>query len=160
MQLKRNKYQDIEKELLKAKTAVQNFSKAIDFPFLEIYKNIVMQIKTAEISADCILYNSFESFNETKEFVNKSFWCFSGDGQGNRWLFDKAGMVFYYDHDYDEGFDAMEINFEQWLQMADLSKQLDDYIENERMTDTIRNEFHNLLKQIHPNLSEKYPFLI
>lgn len=69
-------------------------------------------------------------------------------------------MVFYYDHDYDEGFDAMEITFNQWLQMADVSKQLDDYIENEAITATIRNEFHNLLKQIHPNLSEKYPFLI
>lgn len=160
MQLKRNKYQDIENELLKAKTEVQNFSKAIDFPFPENYKNIVTQIKTAEISADCILYNSVESFNETKKFVDKSFWCFSGDGQGNRWLFDKGGMVFYYDHDYDENYDAMEITFDQWLQMADLSKQLDDYIENEAITATIRNEFHNLLNEIHPNLSEKYPFVI
>lgn len=160
MQLKLNKYQDIENELLKAKTAVQNFPTTLDFPFPENYKNIVTQIKTAEISADCILYNSVEAVNETNEFESDDYWCFAGTGQGDRWLFDKAGMVFYYDHDYDEGFDAMEITFEQWLQMADLSKQLDDYIENETMTATIRNEFHNLLKQIHPNLSEKYPFLI
>lgn len=160
MQLKRNKYQDIENKLLIGRTAVQNFPKAIDFPLPENYKNIVTRIKTIEISADCILYNSDEAVNETNEFESDDYWCFAGTGQGDRWLFDKAGMVFYYDHDYDEGFDAMEITFNQWLQMADVSKQLDDYIENEAMTATIRNEFHNLLNEIHPNLSEKYPFLI
>lgn len=160
MQLKLNKYQDIENVLLTIKSSVQNFPTTLDFSLPENYKNIVTRIKTIEISADCILYNSVEAVNESNEFESDDYWCFAGTGQGDRWLFDKAGMVFYYDHDYDEGFNAMEITFEQWLQMADLSKQLDVYIENEAITATIRNEFHNLLNEIHINLSEKYPFLI
>lgn len=66
--------------MLKAKTAVQNFSKAIDFPFPENYKNIVTRIKTIEISADCILYNSDEAVNETNEFESDDYWCFAGTG--------------------------------------------------------------------------------
>ncbi|WP_282628389.1 hypothetical protein [Empedobacter sedimenti] len=157
---KLNNYQEIENELLADKIPIQNFPKSIDFPFPENYKHIITQIKTTEISADYILFSSVEAVNETKEFVDKTFWCFGCDGQGNRWLFDESGMVFYYDHDYDEGFDAMNITFEQWLQMADLAKQMDDFIDREAVTKSIKNDFQHELNLIHPDLSGNYPYKI
>ncbi len=45
----------IENEILKEKSAVQNFPKVIDFPFSENYKTLVTQIKTTEISSETIL---------------------------------------------------------------------------------------------------------
>ena len=158
MQLKLNKYQDIENELLTIKSTVQNFPTILDFSLPENYKNIVTRIKTTEISADCVVYNSFEAVNQTKEFVDKNFWCFGGDGQGNRWLLNDAGMVFYYDHDYDEGFEAMEINFEQWLQMAYLLSQMDEMLDADSFNKDAKAELIKALNLIHPNLSENFPY--
>ena len=155
-----NTAQKIEKELLENKVTTQNFPKIIDFPFPESYRNLVTQIKTTELSSDCILYNSVEAINETNEFDADTYWCFGGDGQGNRWLFDKNGYVFYYDHDYDEGFDAIEITFEQWLQMANLCQQMDEYLDNDSFNRSQKQEFIEALNETHPNLSENFPYLI
>lgn len=160
MQFKLKKYQEIENELLTKKTTVQNFSKSIHFPFPKNYKYIITHIKTTEISVDCIIYNSVEAANETKEFVDTTFWCFAGDGQGNRWLFDEAGQVFYYNHEYDEGFETLEISFEQWLQMANLAQQMDAYLALETVPKSVKNEFKTILNEIHPNLSKNFPYLI
>ncbi len=153
-----NTAQKIEKELLENKVSTRNFPKVIDFPFPESYRNLATQIKTTELSSDCILYNSVEAINETNEFDSDTYWCFGGDGQGNRWLFDKAALVFYYDHDYYEGFDAIEINFDQWLQMADLTKQIDEYLEEHTITKEIEIEFNNMLNSIHPDMSMNFPY--
>ena len=151
----------IDKEITNQKVSIQNFPKSIDFPFPERYQSMVTQIKTIEISGDSILYNSIEAVNESKEFSNEDLWCFAGTGNGDRWLFDKNGMAFHYDHDYDEGLSAIEITFSQWLQMAFLLQQLDVYIDvNERLPKAVIVDFNNSLNKIHPHLSENYPYLI
>lgn len=155
-----NTAQKIEKELLENKVSIQNFPKTVNFPFPEHYQNLVIQIKTTELSSDCILYNSVEAINETNEFDADTYWCFGGDGQGNRWLFDKVGFVFYYDHDYDEGFDSIEITFEQWLQMANLCQQIDESIDNDSFNKDDEKVFNETLNQIHPNLTENFPYVI
>ncbi|MCA5005246.1 SMI1/KNR4 family protein [Sphingobacterium bovistauri] len=134
--------------------------KTVDFPFSDHYKNLVTQIKTTEISADCVLYNSVEAVNESKEFVSQEYWCFGGDGQGNRWLFDKNGYVFYYDHDYDEDLAPMAITFEQWLQMANLCQQMDECIDKDSFKRDDEKKFNETLNQIHPNLSKNFPYEI
>lgn len=151
---------DLKIILLSNEILTQKSPKNIVFPFPKSYRNLVKQIKTTEISADCILYNSQESDNESKEFNTDEYWCFGGDGQGNRWLMNMEGMVYYYDHDYDESFDPMEITFEQWLQMANLCKQMDGCTENNSFKKKEKKLFIDALNQIHPNLSENFPYLI
>lgn len=153
--------EEVETEILKQKGNLQNFPKTVDFPFPERYKNLATAIKTMEISSETILYNSVEAVNNNKEFVLKDFWCFAGNGQGDRWLMDKSGLVFFYDHDYDERLEPMGISFEQWLQMSALIQQLDLYFDElGKVTDKVRHYFYEALDAIHPALSESYPFRI
>ncbi|WP_347218050.1 hypothetical protein [Chryseobacterium sp.] len=152
---------EIELEVLKEKENVQNFPEIIDFPFPERYERLVTSIKTTEIASEAVLYNAVEAVNENKEFVMPDYWCFAENGQGDRWFLDKNGAVFFYDHDYDEKLDPMNINFEQWLQMGFVIRQLDLYSdEHDDISEPIRESFYETLNTIHPKLGEDYPFTV
>ena len=149
----------IESEILQEKRTVQNFSKTIVFPFSDSYKTLVTQIKTTEISSETILYNSVEAVNENKEFDLPDYWCFAGNGQGDRWFLNTDDQVFFYNHDYDEKLEPMNINFEEWLQMAYVIHQLDMYFdEYDNIPEPVRQEFYKTLNRLHPTLSDIYPF--
>jgi len=149
----------IESEILQEKRTVQNFSKTIPFPFSDSYKTLVTQIKTTEISSETILYNSVEAVNENKEFDLPDYWCFAGNGQGDRWFLNTDDQVFFYNHDYDEKLEPMNINFEEWLQMAFVIRQLDMYFdEYDNIPEPVRQEFYKTLNRLHPTLSDIYPF--
>jgi len=151
----------IEAEILKAKKNVQNFPKTVSFPFSEQYKKLITSIKTIEISSETILYNSIEAVNENQEFKTPDYWCFAGNGQGDRWFLDTQGNVLFYDHDYDEKLQPMQISFGQWLQMAFLIRQLDEYFDKyDKITDSIKQSFCDALNSIEPTLSQNYPFTI
>lgn len=151
----------IENEILKEKSAVQNFPKVIDFPFSENYKRLVTQIKTTEISSETILYNSVDAVNENKEFNLPEYWCFAGNGQGDRWFLDRDQKVFFYDHDDDGKLKPMHIDFEEWLQMAFIIGQLDDCFDQyDHIPELVRQEFYKTLNTIHPTLSDVYPFTL
>ncbi|RXM53304.1 MULTISPECIES: SMI1/KNR4 family protein [unclassified Chryseobacterium] len=153
--------EEIEAEILKEKGNGQNFPKTIDFPFPENYKSLVTLIKTTEIASEAILFNAVEAVNENKEFVLSDYWCFAGNGQGDRWFLDKNGVVFFYDHDYDERLEPMNISFEQWLQMAFIIQQLDLYFdEYDYVSEPVRKSFYEALNLIRPGLSEIYPFTV
>ncbi|BAP31113.1 uncharacterized protein CHSO_2076 [Chryseobacterium sp. StRB126] len=153
--------EEIELEVLKEKGNLQNFPKTVDFPFPERYKKLVSLIKTTEIASEAILYNVVEAVNENKEFVLPDYWCFAGNGQGDRWFLDKNGHVFFYDHDYDEKLEPMNISLEQWLQMAFVIQQLDLYFdEHDDISAPVRQKFYEALDAIHPGLSEVYPFTV
>lgn len=153
--------EEIEAEVLKEKGNIQNFPKTIDFPFPEKYKRLVTLIKTTEIASEAILYNAVEAMNENKEFVLKDYWCFAGNGQGDRWFLNKNEAVFFYNHDYDEILEPMNISFEQWLQMTFVIRQLDLYFdEYDNISDLVRKKFYETLNTIHPGLSEVYPFTV
>ncbi len=151
----------LEKVILTDAVPVQNFPKSLVFPFSDWYRSIVTSIKTMVIAGDSILYNAPEAVNESKEFNTTTLWCFAGSGTGDRWLFDEDEMVFYYDHDFDEGFIPLYITLKQWLQMSFLFRQLEDYIDSgQKTTATLITSFKNTLKKIHPDLEENYPYLI
>ncbi|MBL1408288.1 hypothetical protein [Sphingobacterium faecale] len=151
----------LEERILTNRSAVQNFPKSLDFPFSDWYRSIVTPIKTTIIAGDSILYNAPEAVNESKEFNTTTLWCFAGSGTGDRWLLDKDEMVFYYDHDYDEGFVPLYIMLKQWLQMSFLFRQLEDYIDSgQATTDAVITNFKNTLKKTHPDLEQNYPYLI
>lgn len=146
--------------------------KSVSFVFQELYKDIVTGIQTTEISADYILYNMQEAYQENKEFSDISYWVqgtsdseisewwiFGADGQGDLWLFDTKGKVFFYDHDKEcmceENFKCMEIDFSQWLQLAFLFRQ---YEKSDRYTNEDKAKLKNELSKINENLIDNLLF--
>lgn len=149
----------IEAEILQQKKDIQNFPKTISFPFSEQYKKLITSIKTIEISSETILYNAAEAVNENREFKMPDHWCFAGNGQGDLWFLDKNENVLFYDHDYDEKLQPMYLNFGQWLQMAFLIRQLDEYFdEHDSISDSVKQCFCDALNTIESTLSQNYPF--
>lgn len=146
--------------------------KSVSFVFQELYKDIVTCIQTTEISADYILYNMQEAYQENKEFSDISYWVrgtsdseisewwiLGADGQGDLWLFDTKGKVFFYDHDKEcmckENFKCMEIDFSQWLQLAFLFIQ---YEKSDRHTNEDKAKLKKELSKINENLIDNLPF--
>ncbi|KAF2507267.1 SMI1/KNR4 family protein [Flavobacterium foetidum] len=168
---------NIKEKLLTNKQSIRNFPKSVSFPFPELYKDIVTQIKTIEISSECIVFDSVKSFNETKEFSNpdywsentketiESFWFFAQNGQGDFWLFDNKNKVYFYDHNQEEmsiqNFTDLGLNFEKWLQFAYLNKQPDEVYETEdEITEVLKAAYKQRLEEISGLLLEKHPFEI
>ncbi|MDR2221495.1 MAG: SMI1/KNR4 family protein [Flavobacteriaceae bacterium] len=150
---------NIENALATVEKSQHNFPKALDFPFPDLYRKWVTQIKTVEITADFILFNAVAAVNENKDFDFKEYWIFAGTGQGDCWLLDKYGMVLFYCHDTEECL-PMHISFEQSLQMAFLLRQLEEYLDQEEeITPTIKATIEQCLNELHPDLSSNYPFL-
>lgn len=158
MHLERISYTTIKEQLLSAQGLGHNFSKDVVFPFPTSYRLLVCHIRTVILAADCILYSAVEATNESKAFHTDDYWCFGGSGQGDRWLLDVEGMVYFYDHDYDEGFQPMGISFEQWVEMAFLLKQWEDCLDSGVEAIELELEMFELLNSIHPDLSESYPY--
>lgn len=146
--------------------------KSVSFVFQELYKDIVTGIQTVLISADYFLYNMQDAYQENKEFSDISYWgqgasdseinqwwIFGADGQGDLWLFDTKGKVFFYDHDKEcmceENFKCMEIDFSQWLQLAFLFRL---YEKSDRHTNEDKDKLKNELLKINENLIENLPF--
>ncbi len=167
----------IKNELLAAHNVTINFPKKITFEFPESYKKIVSNIKTTEISAECILFNSVKSVNESKEFADidywskefeidqiKDYWFFGANGQGDLWILHKNDSVFFYDHAKgkisQENLIDLEMSFEKWLQFAFLNKQLEEIDNNQALTLEIKNRYKAKLLKISTGLAKNYPFEI
>lgn len=176
MLMKINPVEDIIATLLLNKQGFRNFPKTLNFPFDRLYIDLVTQIKTTEISAECILFDSVQAVNENKDFLDSSywknghtkemiavFWIFGQNGQGDLWLFDNKNEVYFYDHNQGEmgaaNFVQLGLNFENWLQFADLNKQLDHIFEVEHeISEEHRKAYQNKLSEISETLLNQYPF--
>ncbi|WP_133943708.1 SMI1/KNR4 family protein [Epilithonimonas xixisoli] len=169
---------EIKKNLLSNIQPIRNFPKAIDFPFDKLYVEITTQIRTTEISSECILFDSVEAVNQTKEFSDKEYWkenytqdeiakfcIFGQNGQGDLWLFDIENKIYFYDHDKEEmcreNFIELDLNFEKWLVFADLNKQLDEiYGKENEINEKQKAEYKENLAELSSVLLSKYPFNI
>lgn len=139
----------------------QSFSPAITFPFPSLYEDLVTRIQTVELSSETLLFNAVDATRENKENTFSEHWVFAGDGQGDRWLINKEGQIFFVDYDQNPlPLQAMDINFVQWLQMAFVVQQLDDWLQLDYPLEKIASAFNETLNQIHPHLAENYPFEI
>jgi len=139
----------------------QNFPSVVSFPFPVLYKTLVTTIPTVTLSSEAILYGSVEASLENKTSDHPSYWIFAGNGQGDRWLMDEKGQVFFGDHDVcPMQLHPLNIDFQQWLQLAFLTQQLDNWYEGEYEIKHIHSAFNHALNQIHPQLAEHYPFEI
>lgn len=168
--------EEIKEELLSNKQTIRNFPKSLAFPFNKLYLEIVTQIKTTEISSECTLLDSVEAVNETKSFSDRNywaenytaeaiaqFWIFGRNGQGDLWLFDPDNKIYFYDHNKEqmckENFTELNLNFEKWLQFANLNSQLDNmYNDENEINEKKKKEYKNKLAELSTELSTNYPF--
>ncbi|MBE9601943.1 hypothetical protein [Pedobacter sp. MC2016-24] len=167
---------DIKIDLLVNHEVSRNFPRLLDFPFVELYREIATHIKTVEISSECILFDSVQSYNETMGFADPDywsaessseeiaeFWVFGQNGQGDLWLFDKKDQVYFFDHNLEQmcrnNFLDLGLNFGRWLQFAQLNKQLDIIydMENE-ISEGLRQEYRSRLNALSELLLLNYPF--
>ena len=137
------------------------------------------------MSSECVLYNSVEAYIDTTEFRKsdywtelckqeeiESWWFFGQNGQGDLWLFDTNGKVYFYDHNQEEmradNFVELGIDFAKWIQFADLNRQLDElYYENEKeyfvdglLKLSYAEDYRMRLREISLELLQNYPFEI
>jgi hypothetical protein len=167
--------EEIKNEIIDEKTQITNFSKSINFPFDELYKEIATKIKTIEISSKCILYNSVYSTNMSKAYSGcwskntdkdniKNYWFIGQNGQGDYWIMDENGKIYFYDHDNEEidieKIIDLNINFGKWLQYAYLNKELDKICYENKYSKDIEKEYMEKLKEISEELMKKYLFKI
>ena len=170
--------EEIKKKLLSNRQTLRNFPKSLTFPFDKLYTEITTQIRTVEISSECTLFDSVRAVNETKSFSDadywtenyldeeiSKFWIFGQNGQGDLWLFDSENKVYFYDHNNEqmcnENFIDLNLNFEKWLQYADLNAQLDNIYDNENeINDKRKVEYKKKLAELSGNLLKNYPFEI
>ena len=167
----------IKSKILENTIAKRNFPKVTVFKFDDLYNEIVTQIKTIEISSECVLFDSVNSVNENREYADKSYWSekskeseissywfFAQNGQGDLWLFDAENKVYFYNHDLElfcvENFVDLNIDFSKWLQFAYLNKEFDKLYEEEKVDEAVKKEYKNKLSELSDMLSENYPFEI
>ena len=167
---------EIINDLFSSRQSIRNFPKTVIFPFDKLYSDLTTQIRTTEISSECILFDSVEAFNETKELSDTDywaenytkdeiakFWIFGQNGQGDRWLFDNECKVYFYDHNKEQmcksNFIELNLDFEKWLQFADLNKQLDYIYDKENEINEKRKaEYKEKLNELSSLLLTNYPF--
>ncbi len=164
----------IKEELIKDFNHKQSFPKKVDFDFPEFYKQIVKQIKTAEISAECILYSATNSVDETNEFSDvdywenkveiKKYWFIGANGQGDLWLLNKSNHIFFYDHNKGqisaEKLIDLGLIFEKWLQFAFLNKDYEEMLEKNELNRNLKDDYLKCMNKISQKLVENYPFEI
>ncbi|MEW7281353.1 hypothetical protein ABW636_22425 [Aquimarina sp. 2201CG1-2-11] len=171
------KIETIKSELILTNNSTISFPKKITFKFPEIYKILVTNIKTTEISAECILFNSVKSVNESKEFSDldywnkefeiddiKDYWFFGANGQGDSWILHQSDKVFFYDHNNGEiskeNLIDLELSFDKWLQFAFLNRQFEEIDYNESLTQDLKNVYKSKLLELSNGLAKNYPFEI
>ncbi|MBB1150158.1 SMI1/KNR4 family protein [Myroides sp. NP-2] len=135
------------------------FPKNIAFPFPSLYPLFAKRAETTTISSETTLFNTVEALSENKTNNGSTHWIFARNGQGDRWLFDEKGHVFFGDHDHQPmSLHPLYLNFEQWLQLAFCVQQLDDWLDAGYPPERIAISFNETLNTIHPQLAENYPF--
>ena len=167
--------ENIKQEIIGESSKIFNFPKSVTFPFDDLYKQVVTKIKTLHISSECILYNSVEANNETKEFSDKSYWneniteeeiknywIIGQNGQGDLWIMGIDNRIYFYDLDTEElskqNFTELNIDFGQWLQFAYLNKQLDAIYNEDKYNEMIGKDYKEKLMEISKELLENYPY--
>ena len=101
------------------------------------------------------------SKNTDKENI-KNYWFIGQNGQGDYWIMDKNGKIYFYDHDNGEidieKIIDLNIDFGKWLQFAYLNKELDKIYYDNKYNKDIGEKYMEKLKEISKELYENYPF--
>jgi hypothetical protein len=146
--------EEIHKEN-KENAKIKYFPESINFPFNELYKEIVTNYNIIYIfSNHCHLLSLDRAISVTKEYheiigennfneIIKNYWFFGTWTDDDYWIMDKKGKIYYWEYDFNynkneytqkyslENMVDVNINFGQWLQFAfldkDNDKKMDEY---------------------------------
>ena len=113
------------------------------------------------ISAEVVFFNDdgAELYTEFSE-LSDSYLALADDGQGDLWMLRLAdGMIAFFDHGKEEPIMPLNIDFQQFLQLADLIAQWEQFL-NTNPEDAAAQEtvLWAEMKKIEPRLLETYPF--
>ena len=149
------------------KSLIKNLNK---IPFNNtVYTNFISVYQGIEITPDISIF-SYEETLEENEYLIQQYpevsankWLIGSTGQGDSWLIDKeSGHIFFYDHDNgeysNEGFTDLLINFEKFIQLGFLCKDIEDYTDMVEPTEDFDEQVEISLKSVHESLYELYPF--
>lgn len=167
----------IKKGIYAQEKISRNFPKSVERLFDPLYLEMVTQIRTIELSSECILFDSVEAVNTNKAFHDldywnkgytsqdiREYWFFSANGQGDLWLFNDQNKVYFYDHNLavfcKENFVFLDVDFSKWLQFADIQQQFEQLDGIDALTETIKKTYQNMLTQLSNALGHNYPFEI
>ncbi|MFE7088825.1 hypothetical protein ACFU8T_07170 [Sphingobacterium spiritivorum] len=158
--------EQIKQDILSQGKALSTFPQSVDFPFALSYTDLVKEIRTREISSECTLFAAAEAWKETSAFADPGywpetytrqdidrFWIFGQNGQGDLWLFDREHKLYFYDHNQAQmclhNFVELHIDFDSWLQYADLNSQLDEIYNREgEINEACKDDYTRKLQQM------------
>ncbi|EFK56535.1 hypothetical protein U0038_11265 [Sphingobacterium spiritivorum] len=158
--------EQIKQDILSQGKALSTFPQSVDFPFALSYTDLVKEIRTREISSECTLFAAAEAWKETSAFADPGywpetytrqdidrFWIFGQNGQGDLWLFDREHKLYFYDHNQAQmglhNFVELHIDFDSWLQYADLNSQLDEiYYREGEINEACKDDYTRKLQHM------------
>lgn len=120
-------------------------------------------LPSVEIAGDFVFLDARSAKNETEgrdaplAALGKDWRVFATSGTGDAWLLSTGGdqRIAFLDHD--SGAEAtpqdLMINFDQWLQLADVIRQLESADDPALIADA-----EKLLEQISSGLCRRYPY--
>ncbi|EEI93664.1 hypothetical protein HMPREF0765_0816 [Sphingobacterium spiritivorum ATCC 33300] len=168
--------EQIKQDILSQGKAPSTFPQSVDFPFALSYTDLVKQIRTLDISSECTLFAAAEAWKETSAFADPGywpekyarqdiarFWIFGQNGQGDFWLFDREHKLYFYDHNQGQmglhNFVELHIDFESWLQYADLNSQLDEIYNREgEINEACKDDYTRKLQHMGSALLQLFEF--
>ncbi|SUJ28425.1 Uncharacterised protein [Sphingobacterium spiritivorum] len=166
----------IKQDILSQGNALSTFPQSVDFPFVLSYTDLVKQIRTSDISSECRLFDAAEAWKETRAFADPGywpetytrqdidrFWIFGQNGQGDLWLFDREQKLYFYDHNQGQmglnNFVELHIDFDSWLQYADLNRQLDEIYNREgEINEACKDDYTRKLQHMGSALLQLFEF--
>lgn len=129
-----------------------------------LYLSIIPD-NSLEIACDYILQNLSDAnesnFDSYFEGDHNEWWIFAVSGTGDYWAMriGNNNEIAFIDHDKESKAEPylLSIDFEQWLQLADLNRQLEEL---DGYGTTLCKEFIKKLEAISKGLSKRYPYRI
>lgn len=160
--------QEISEILEKRKTEMKRMDK---LPKLDqFYLWFLRKCEYVEITPDIKIYGYEKALIENRyldtNYLNiaQIMWMIGETGQGDSWFINKEnGSIMFYDHNQGEyspigQFVNLNISFFEFLQMAFLYKELEEYIERKNIDKNDISIFIKVINSINNSLYELYPF--
>lgn len=124
--------------------------------------SMMQRLIGCSISAEVVFFNDDgkELYTEFPELVH-SYLALADDGQGDLWMLRLAdGMMVFFDHGKtEEPITPLGINFQQFLQLADLIAQWEQFLNaNPDHAAAQEPALWAEMKKIEPKLPKTYPF--
>ena len=112
-----------------------------------------------ELSCEVVFENDMgdDLYTQTEKF-EKEFIQIARNGQGDSWLLHLTENTVYFFNHGSESVTDMKINFWQFLQLADLMAQYEDYLNREEKSKEVVDYFIRCMRLLREDLPENYPF--